>query len=575
MIRVTQLKLQPGAGEDQLTAAVRKALHLKESEAFSYEVLRRSIDARKKPELYEVFTVLVQPEDARVQKRILRSGLKHVDAYEPVRYRYGLRTDDVNAQWKAAEGAARPGESLQADRPLIVGTGPAGLFCALLLAREGLRPILIERGKRAAERVKCVKKFWETGNLNSSSNVQFGEGGAGTFSDGKLNTGVKDPYGRIRFVLQTFVDAGADPQILSSAKPHIGTDVLKMVVTNLTDEICSLGAEAFFETRVDKIRCEGQGIWKVSCTSGAGESISFTTRHLVLAIGHSARDTFAMLKDSGILITPKAFAVGIRIQHPQEMIDRALYGESCRYSLPAASYKLTHRLRDGGGVYSFCMCPGGYVVNASSERGHLAVNGMSQHDRASGSANSAIVVALTPEEIAAYFRDGFGRYAPEHAGTDSIQKTYGPLIGMEFQRRLEKSAYEAGEGAIPVQRFGDFLRSGASSDITFPGYQPQFAGKWTWADLGRIFPDRILEGIEEGILAWERQIKGFSSPDALLSAVESRTSSPVRIERGKDLQAVGRSGLYPCGEGAGYAGGITSAAVDGLKVAEQIMRDFF
>ena len=336
-----------------------------------------------------------------------------------------------------------------------------------------------------------VHEFWNDGVLNPEANVQFGEGGAGTFSDGKLNTGVKDPEGRIRFVLETFVQAGADPEILTSAKPHIGTDVLKRVVTSMTDEICQRGGDVFFGTRMDQIRCRENGIWQVSCST----------------------------VDGGTL----------------------LYGDIFAGRLSAASYKLTRRLSDGRGVYSFCMCPGGYVVNASSEEGFLAVNGMSYHGRSSGAANSAIVVTVSPEEIRSWM-SGSPRQIPEED----------VLIGMWFQRQLEKAAYDAGGGAIPVQRFEDF-RLSSDRDPFHPGshalpdFEPQICGKWKTASLRQIFPDRVSAGIEEGILA-------------------------LRIERGSDFQAVGHSGLYPCGEGAGYAGGITSAAVDGLKIAEQILR---
>ena len=583
LIRLTQLKLKPCARDDLLEKAIRKALHLNTNDAFSYEVLRRSIDARKKPALSEIYTVLVDLKDKQTEKRILRAGLKNIEAYQPAVYRYACIQDESSQSENCSSDAYagrtdsdKSGTELtDPDRPLIVGTGPAGLFCGLLLARAGRRPILIERGQRAKERSRSVQLFWDKGSLNPESNVQFGEGGAGTFSDGKLNTGVKDPDGRIRFILETFVSAGAGDEILYSSRPHVGTDVLKEVVTNLTDEICFRGGEVFFETRMDRIQRGREGIWQASCTGVRGESLSFSTRHLVLAIGHSSRDTFKMLKDTGIGMQPKSFAVGIRIQHPQKMINRALYGECPEYQLPAASYKLTHRLPQGRGVYSFCMCPGGYVVNASSESGCLAINGMSFHDRASSSANSAIVVTVSPEEIVEDMRiDGENDPRTELSSLQQADSREQVLIGMEFQRKLEKAAFEAGGGAIPAQRFGDFALAGSRGELRLPDYEPQIMGRWKMADLRPVFPERILRGIEEGILAWERQIKGFSSPDALLCAAESRTSSPVRIERGKDLQAIGHPGLYPCGEGAGYAGGITSAAADGLRVAEQILKGY-
>ena len=602
MIRITQLKLPPDAGSERLENEIRNILHLKEHEVFSYEVLRRSVDARKKPDLHEVYTVCVDLHSPHAEKRILSAKRKNVEPYEIVRYRYSAE-DGTGKILPDSSGISGPPESetdsapdsreyrkeyvSDPDRPLIIGTGPAGLFCGLLLAREGLRPILIERGQRAVKREKSVHSFWREGELNPESNVQFGEGGAGTFSDGKLNTGVKDPEGRIRFILNTFVQAGADPSVLYDTHPHVGTDILKNVVTTLTDEIAGRGGDVYFETRMDRIRRDPSGIWQVMCKrtgdrgqkSDGNESLCFSTRHLVLAIGHSARDTFTSLNDSGILMYPKAFAVGVRILHPQNLIDNALYGD-CPYHMPPAPYKLTHRLKQGRGVYSFCMCPGGYVVNASSEEKHLAVNGMSYSDRASGSANSAVVVTVSPEEILQYNASLINRSTQSALKDNTVPRQEDfekkdALIGMRFQRNLEKAAFEAGGGAIPVQRFGDFSKKLSGSTRSYrnmPDFEPRICGKWLPSPIRHIYPEFIADGIEEGILAWERQISGFSHPDTLLCAVESRTSSPVRIERGEDFQATGHPGLYPCGEGAGYAGGITSAAADGLRVAEQILR---
>ena len=559
MIRITQLKLRPNENSGGIERAIRSALHLKKEEAFSYEILRRSIDARKKPDLYEVYTVSVKPDSANTERKILGRRLKNVSEYEPAAYLYdkdepGIRNPEKIYAAGISEYADDP------SRPLIVGTGPAGLFCGLLLAREGLRPVLIERGARAKERAEAVRAFWDNGVLDPESNVQFGEGGAGTFSDGKLNTGVKDPEGRIRFILKTFVSAGADPDIMYSAKPHVGTDVLRNVVTSITDEIVMRGGSVFFGTRMDRIEQDSGGAWHVHC-AGREKNISFLTYHLVLAVGHSSRDTFSMLREAGLPMSAKAFAVGIRIQHPQSVIDRALYGSDPGYRLPPAPYKLTHRLDGGRGVYSFCMCPGGYVVNASSEPGRLAVNGMSFHDRSSGIANSAIVVTVSPGEIRGYLD-----MLPDDTPAPD------PLIGVKFQRRLEQAAFEAGGGMIPVQRFEDF--AGADGSISrLPGFEPMICGRWKMADIRSVFPDTIRDGIREGIMAWERQIEGFAGQETVLCAAESRTSSPVRIARGKDYQAPGYAGLYPCGEGAGYAGGITSAAADGLKVAEQILND--
>ena len=580
MIRITQLKLTPSQDREALEKAIRKTLRITADEEFSFEVLRQAVDARKKPDLFYVYTVSITLPDEKRERQVLKKCRdRNVELFVLPEYRYSrnrLTQDGRIRDEKKQSGSA---ERLSTDskvspgfryRPVIVGTGPAGLFCGLLLARAGLCPILIERGERARERVRSVGAFWDGGNLDPESNVQFGEGGAGTFSDGKLNTGIKDPEGRIRFILQTFVDAGADPEILYSYRPHVGTDVLTSVVTHITDEITERGGTVYFNTKLERLTAAEEGTWQLECrkkhTAGgsssdadgnpSGEMIHITSSHVVLAIGHSARDTFRMLKEQGIRMTAKAFAVGLRIQHPQDMIDRAMYGDGCPYAMPPSPYKLTHRLSDGRGVYSFCMCPGGYVVNASSEQGMLAVNGMSYHDRSSGNANSAVVVTVSPEEIAGYLSE---------AGC--VQADI--LQGMEFQRMLEKAAYREGGGCIPLQRFEDYRnRETGTKDFCF---EPELKGKWKKGNLRAILPERIGEGIEEGILSWERQIPGFSSPEAILAGVESRTSSPVRIERGDDLQASDNPGLYPCGEGAGYAGGITSAAADGLRVAEAII----
>lgn len=571
MIRITQLKLHPDEGMDALRRLIRQTLRLRKEDLFSFEILRRSIDARKKPELFYTYTVLVHLADEKTQKRVLKHKIRNADLYEPVSYRFdGI----ASGQTHKSAGMSDPAPS-DPGRPVIIGTGPAGLFCALLLARNNLRPILIERGQRAEERARTVERFWGGQALDPDSNVQFGEGGAGTFSDGKLNTGVKDAYGRIGFILKEFVEAGADPDILYSAKPHVGTDVLRKVVTAITDEIRERGADVFFETRMDHISCLQDGIWKIECHAKGNQKRIFSSKHLVLAIGHSSRDTFCMLRDSGIVMQAKAFAAGVRILHPQSMIDRSLYGEECPYPMPPSAYKLTHHLADNRGVYSFCMCPGGYVVNASSEYGMLAVNGMSYHDRSSGNANSAIVVTVSPEEIASYMNRMENPGSLKEALSDQNRHPVDALIGMHFQRQLERAAFQAADGAIPVQRFEDFRLQAHSSFSRPPAFEPCIKGRWKMAGIRKIFPETIASAIEEGILAWEKQIPGFSSSESLLCAAESRTSSPVRIERGSDFQAVGNPGLYPCGEGAGYAGGITSAAVDGLKVAEEIIRHSF
>lgn len=552
MLRIQQLKLPPDHSEKDLIHAVRKSLRISENQSFSHEIIRRSIDARKRPDIYYVYTVDVDGLGEKQEKRILKNtGNKNVSYIQPREYRFPA-----------------PGAEPLKLRPVIVGTGPAGLFCGLMLARAGFCPILLERGLPVPERQHSVEYFWKTGNLDPDSNVQFGEGGAGTFSDGKLNTLVKDPDGKIHYVLKNFVQAGADTKILFDSKPHIGTDVLALVIQNLRNEILSLGGQVYFHTKLSDFSRLPDGTYRL-VLQDTGQDIRqnsapvrqqfpgaetskiwyLDTKVLVLAIGHSSRDTFRMLYDHQLQMQAKSFAVGVRIEHPQKTVNDSQYGENCPYELDAAPYKVTHKLPDGRGVYSFCMCPGGYVVNASSEPGMLAVNGMSYHDRAGENANSAIVVTVSPED--------FG-------GT-------GPLDGLEFQRRLEKKAYAAGQGKIPVQRFEDFKENIPTKH--FGKILPQMKGNFCPANVRSIFPESISSAIEEGITAFERQIKGFSDPDALLSGVESRTSSPVRICRDEGLES-SYSGIYPCGEGAGYAGGITSAAMDGIRVAEAIASKF-
>ena len=456
----------------------------------------------------------------------------------------------------------KPARDRMGSSPVIAGFGPAGMFCALMLARAGYRPVVVERGEAVEERMKSVDSFWNGGRLNPESNAQFGEGGAGTFSDGKLNTQVKEVYGRISKVLEIFVEHGADESITYEAKPHIGTDRLVYIVQSIRKEIESLGGEVRFNTRLVDIDLEKLTPGVLSDEKGTDRRVKGITVEnsgnreyipcdcLVLAIGHSARDTFYMLKDK-LTMEQKAFAVGLRIEHRQELINIHEFGDGKYKNYMPASYKLTHKASNGHGVYSFCMCPGGYVVNASSEEGMLAVNGMSYSKRDSENANSALIVTVDNRDF----------------GSEDV------LAGIEFQRRLEKKAYELGGGRVPVQRFGDFRenRTTTESALSSNTVKPCIKGGYTAANLRELLPAELCDALIEGVTSFDRQIPGYADPDAMFAGVESRTSSPVRINRDDKLQALGISGLYPCGEGAGYAGGITSAAVDGIKVYEAIV----
>ena len=544
MIRIHEIKLSVAHTEEDVRRKVAKLLRVEPSAFLRFTILRRSIDARKKPELYVVYTVEVEVageervlKNARAKKGQIQTGI-----------------------WKPYSFSVS-GERELSHRPIIVGTGPAGLFCGYMLAKAGYQPLLLERGQDVKTRLADVERFWQDGVLNPASNVQFGEGGAGTFSDGKLTTSVKDPCGRQREVLRIFVEAGAPEEILYDAKPHIGTDILCRVVENLRNKITAWGGEVRFDTQVTSLLCEND---KILGVEAAGERIDSDV--VVLAIGHSARDTFQMLYDQKVPMEPKAFAVGLRMEHPRKMIDQLQYGENAS-ALPAAPYKVTAKTDSGRGVYSFCMCPGGYVVNASSEPGMTAVNGMSYSGRDGANSNSAMIVTLTPED---------------YGGTS-------PLAGVAFQRELEKKAYEAGGGAVPVERYGDFRRAvlesreeldsqgNLSSGMAekgslqerYPDFSPAIKGKWQFAQVHAILPDFLNQALVEGIDHIGQSISGFNDPDAFLSGVESRTSSPVRILRDDTGQSALR-GLYPCGEGAGYAGGITSAAMDGILIAEKV-----
>lgn len=537
MIRISQIKLAADCRdeEDALQKKAARLLRVEPASILSFSIVKRSIDARKKPEIYRVYTVDVKVADER--KAVRKIGLKNgqIQLVEEKKYRF-----------PAVE--KRP----SGDRPIVVGAGPAGLFCGYMLAQAGFRPILLERGKEVHKRLADVERFWREGALDPSSNVQFGEGGAGTFSDGKLTTTVKDPDGRMREVLRIFVEAGAPKEILYEAKPHLGTDILANVVTNLRKKMEDLGGEVRFEAQVTRLLIENGRITGVEVN---GEPLMSDV--VVCAIGHSARDTFQMLFDLSVPMESKSFAVGLRMEHPREMIDRLQYGDAGAL-LPAATYKVTAKTASGRGVYSFCMCPGGYVVNASSEPGRTAVNGMSYSGRDGANSNSAMIVTVSPED---------------YGGT-------GPLSGIAFQRKLEERAFEIGRGAVPVERYGDFhsavygvdggsgLPEGQLS-ARYPDFKPAIRGAWQFAPVHDILPDFLNRALAEGIDLIGRKVPGFNDADAFLSGVESRTSSPVRILRDKTGQSAVR-GLFPCGEGAGYAGGITSAAMDGILIAEKV-----
>ncbi len=528
MIRISQIKLPVDHDELALLQAAARELKVASEKIEKLTIQKKSIDARKKPICY-VYTVDIKLKGE--DKLLKKLHNRNVGKVEKKSYRF-----------------PDPGNEKLNHRPVIVGTGPAGLFCGLMLARAGYRPILLERGETARKRKETVDRFWNGGVLEENSNVQFGEGGAGTFSDGKLNTLVKDPAGRGRLVLQTFVQAGAPEEILYWNKPHLGTDVLIGVVEHIRKEIEELGGEVRFGTQLTDIDIrDGKvcGVYTKNSGCLEQERDYLEAEVLVLAIGHSARDTFAMLKERSVPMERKAFAVGVRIEHPQSMINRSQYGEDYPEDLPAAAYKVTRKVGGDRGVYSFCMCPGGYVVNASSEEGGLAVNGMSYQARDGRNANSAMIVTVRPEDF----------------GGDDL------LAGVDFQRKLERVAYQAGGGQVPVQLLGDFRQHVISKNLG--EVEPCIKGAWTFGDVRGIFPTELSAALEEGIMGCEHLIPGFSRSDAVLSGVESRTSSPVRILRGENQEST-LLGLYPCGEGAGYAGGITSAAMDGIKTAEAI-----
>lgn len=534
MLRLTEIKLPlKKYTDDDLKAAIVERLAIAPADLLGFTVFRRGYDARKRSNILFVFTLDVEVKDeAAVLKRLKAANNDaHIGPTPDTTYKFVTRAP----------------ENLTA-RPVVIGTGPCGLLAGLILAQMGFRPIILERGKAVRERTKDTWGLWRKNNLNPESNVQFGEGGAGTFSDGKLYSQIKDPLFHGRKVLEEFVKAGAPEEIIYVSKPHIGTFRLVKMVENMRTTITELGGEIRFGSKVEKIDIADGQVRGVELAGG--ETIA--TRHVVLAIGHSARDTFKMLHEQGVYIEAKPFSIGFRVEHPQALIDRARFGPNAGNELlGAADYKLVHHCKNGRTAYSFCMCPGGQVVAATSEPGRVVTNGMSQYSRAERNANAALVVNVNPEDFPGDYKQN-------------------PLAGIDFQRQWESAAFTAGGGTYeaPAQRVGDFLAGRPSTQLgeVEPSYQPGVH----LTDLASCVPPYVIEALREAIPAFDKQIRGFAMADAVLTGVETRTSSPIRITRNAECQSLNTRGLYPAGEGAGYAGGILSAAVDGIKVAEQV-----
>ena len=526
MIRVRQVKVNINEDNiDNIKKRASKKLFVRPDQIKSISIYEQSIDARCKPDIYFVYTVDVSVDN----EEYVLNRCKSNDVLITPKEDYIFNIDGIDTLSK---------------RPIIVGMGPAGLLCGYLLAENGYNPILIDRGEDVDKRVNTIEEFWSTNKLMPNSNVQFGEGGAGTFSDGKLVSQVKDSSFRRKKVFSIFVECGASKEIMYVNKPHIGTDKLREIIKNMRNKIIDMGGEFRYNTCLTNINYENNKIKSIEVNN----SEIIETDILVLALGHSARDTFKMLYDNNINMEGKPFAVGIRIQHPQELINKNQYGLVSHPKLGSASYKLTYKATNGRGVYSFCMCPGGYVVNASSEEGRLAINGMSNHARDSKNANSALIVTITPRD--------FG----EH-----------PLDGIKFQRELEEKAYKVGNGLIPIQKYSDYKNNIESTKLG--SIEPIFKGNYKLSNINDVFPNYINESLKEAIEYFNNKIHGYNNPDAVVAAVESRTSSPLKILR-DDNGVCNIDGVYPCGEGAGYAGGITSAAIDGIKVAEFIAHKY-
>lgn len=528
MIKINQLKLPVGHSQKDLEDKIRKTLRIPSKETFHYEVMRRSLDARKKPSLFYVYCIYVTiRQENSIVKKLHQPSVSLVTETD---YRF-----------------SEMGQERLNRRPVIVGAGPCGLFAAWQLTLAGYAPLILERGKQVEDRSADVERFWKNGILQPDSNVQFGEGGAGTFSDGKLNTVVKDPSGRNRYVLETFVKFGAPSDILYDAKPHIGTDILAKVIKNMRDYLIEHGAEFRFQTCLKDIQIKENALHALVTE----DDTVIPADVAILALGHSARDTFMMLHRHQLPMEAKNFAVGFRVEHPQQMIDDVMYGNGKRNALrlPAAPYKVTSNFPNGRGVYSFCMCPGGYVVNASSMKEKTCVNGMSYSGRSGKNANSAIIVSVSPADYGAQ----------------------DPLDGMHFQETLEHKTYQLGNGKIPQQLFGDYQQNIASQG--YGDFNSQTKGQTCFANLRGLMTEDMEHSFLLGMEHFSNIIPQFDRSDAILSGMETRTSSPVRIMR--DTNGESRvHGIYPGGEGAGYAGGIMSAAMDGLRLADDVMKRY-
>jgi uncharacterized FAD-dependent dehydrogenase len=544
MLRITELRLPLNHPEPALRAAVLARLGLTDAALRQMTIARRGYDARRKSDIVLVYSIDCEVDDeAAVLAR--HAGDPHIRTAPDTNYRFVAELPADYAQ-------------RQRPRPVVIGFGPCGLFAALILAQTGLRPLVLERGKAVRERTQDTWGLWRRRELNPESNVQFGEGGAGTFSDGKLWSQISDPRHLTRKVLTEFVKAGAPEEILYVSKPHIGTFRLVSMIEKMRAEIEALGGEIRFRAHVTDLRIEGGAVRGVVLEDGS----EIEAEHVILALGHSARDTFAMLHARGVFMEPKPFSVGFRIEHPQSIIDKARFGSNAGHPLlGAADYKLVHHAKNGRSVYSFCMCPGGTVVAATSEPGRVVTNGMSQYSRNERNANAGIVVGITPQD---YRQDGRSEGAVN------------PLDGIAFQRALESRAYALGgeNYDAPGQRVADFLAGKASRGFgsVEPSYKPGVRATNLAERGNESLPPYAIAAIREALPAFERQIRGFAMPDAVLTGVETRTSSPLRITRGRDLQSLNVKGLYPAGEGAGYAGGIMSAGVDGIEVAEAVTR---